>query len=139
MKRVIIISDCLTQVSPNCTKTFEREPKRGRPRISCDACYGVKVSAKSSTPASLDRKCPCGTAYTVKPGRGRKADKCDACRSAGIVYRRNESGTIQTLTKSEALRENQERNTEAAKERAMLLTMSMQKLAAKTDRVVIVH
>ncbi len=142
MKRTFIITDCLTQVSPDCTKTFQREVKQGRPRINCDACSKAKVKAfktANSTPVSLDRQCPCGAAFTVKPGRGRKADKCDACRASGIVYRRDESGTIKTLTKDQALRENQERNSAVARERAMLLTLSMQKLHAKTDRKVIVH
>ncbi len=140
MKRTFVITDCLTQLSPDCMKTFQREVKRGRPRISCDACFNVKPAVKTNgASASLDRMCPCGTAFKVKPGRGRKSDKCDACRASGIVYRRDETGTIQTLTKDQALRENQERNSEAAKERAMLLTLSMQKLAAKTDRKVIVH
>jgi hypothetical protein len=138
MIRKFVLTDCVTNISPDCTKTFQREIKRGRPRINCDACLAFKPTAEELA-AKLQRTCPCGTSFTIKQGRGRKADKCDACRNIGVVYRRDDSGNIQTLSKSEAAREYQVTREQAAKERAMLLKMSMDKLVAKTDRVVIHH
>lgn len=141
MKITYVVTTCRDQISPQCTKTFNREVKRGRPQVNCDACKASKgiPAVSASVPASLERECPCGAKFTVLPGRGRKPSKCDNCRAAGTVYRANEDGELEAI-RAEALAEEQrEKAEQAGKERAAKLTILMGPLLRKTDRVVIPH
>lgn len=147
-KVTIYVYDCMTKVSPDCTKTFQREPKRGRPPVSCPACRTVakKAPTKAAKPAesivapSLDRTCPCGTVYQIKPGRGRKAEKCEQCREAGTVYRADEDGQLQAIRAETLAEEQRELKEQAGKDRAALLCQMMEPLLkANKERKIIVH
>jgi hypothetical protein len=128
--------ECATKVSPNCTGSFTREKRRGRPFVSCEACREVKkVAVTTRTTAAnpinaetQERTCGCGTTFKVKPGRGRKAEKCDECRAAGTVYRRTDDGMLEAIQADQLKREDNERKREAGETRALLLHMDMQKL-----------
>lgn len=147
MKITYVVTECRDKVSSNCTKTFQREVKRGRPQVNCDACKAVKAPvAKTETkqpkkvakPAvdeapSLDRLCPCGNTFQIRQGRGRKATKCDACRAAGTVYREDEDGQLQAI-RAEALAEEQrELREEAGRQRSARLTEMMGPLIRRDE------
>lgn len=142
------IRDCQIKASPNCTKTFQRELKRGRPPVACYECRkAVKVvrtaasqpAQSNAEPASLTRQCPCGQSFDIKPGRGRKAEKCEDCRNAGTVYRTDADGMLETIRRDQIEREETERRIEAGRIRAANLFDRMQPLFEKKNRVVIVH
>lgn len=127
------IRDCQSKISDDCTQTFRRELKRGRPPVDCPACKAEKKPvvtpvtvnvAQDETP-SLERTCPCGKAFTIKQGRGRKATKCDDCRSAGTVYRTNDDGEIEAIRAETIRREQEELREQAGKARAERLTLMM--------------
>ncbi len=147
MKIVLEIRECKLNLSPKCTKTFQREARRGRPPVSCPECKIVKDSTKA-TPRRISnaivlednsRQCGCGKTFQVKAGRGRKAEKCDECREQGKTYRRNEDGILEEIRQEQLRREEDERRREAGRERAMLLVERMKPLFNKANRTVIVH
>jgi hypothetical protein len=141
------IRECLTKVSPKCTNTFERVAQRGRPPVSCVPCREMKAApAKPRTtaanpinPETLERICGCGQTFKVGTGRGRKAEKCDECRTAGVVYRRNDDGTLEAIRADQIKREEDERKTAAGQQRALLLHLDMQKLFRKRGLVAVGH
>lgn len=141
MKITYTVTECRDKVSPDCTKTFNREVKRGRPQVNCDACkaYKVKPVITADVPASLERECFCGNKFSIMPGRGRKPTKCNDCRAAGTVYRENEDGEIEAIRAATLAEEQREKAEQAGKERAANLTIMMGPLLRKTDRVVIPH
>ena len=141
MKITYVVTTCRDQVSPNCTKSFNREVKRGRPQVNCDACKAHKgtPAVSADVPASLERECPCGNKFTIMPGRGRKPTKCNDCRAAGTVYRENEDGEIEAIRAATLAEEQREKAVQAGNERAANLTILMGPLLRKTDRVVIPH
>lgn len=140
MKITYVVTECRDKVSPNCTKTFNREVKRGRPQLNCHACKSTKVVTPRvnsfdvpEASDSLERTCGCGSTFTVKTGRGRKAGKCGACRSAGIVYRRDDDGVLQEI-RAETLRiEQQEIREENGRIRAQNLFDLMAPLIRKRE------
>lgn len=139
-KVTIIIEQCATQVSPECTKTFERKPQRGRPAKSCEPCRNyAKVDKPTMAKGSLDRTCPCGASFQVKPGRGRKAVKCDTCRAAGTVYRQNSDGDIEAIRAETLAEEQREKAEQAGKERAGRLCEMMEPLLRKSSRMLIIR
>lgn len=145
MKITYVVTECRDKVSPNCTKTFNREVKRGRPQVNCDACKadktvkptGIKITGLGPV---LERLCPCGNKFMINPGRGRKAQKCDDCRAAGTVYRMDDDGELQAI-RAEALAEEQrELREENGRQRAARLVEMMKPLLSdKRERKVIVH
>ena len=143
MKITYVVTECRDKISPECTKTFKREVKRGRPQINCAPCKAVKVPQTASTvvdPATLERECPCGNKFSVKLGRGRKASKCDDCRSNGTVYRTDEDGELQVIRAETLAEEQRELREQAGKERAARLCDLMAPLLKSTrERAVIVH
>jgi hypothetical protein len=147
-KIVYSVEECRDKISSDCTGTFNRLVKRGRPQVNCDACKAAKVPASTrklnaANPINVEtreRICGCGATFTVKAGRGRKAEKCDDCRESGKVYRRNDEGALEEI-RAETLRREQEEKKEAAgKLRAENLFMMMKPLLKNTrKREVIVH
>jgi hypothetical protein len=144
---VIEVRDCLAKRSPECTKTFQRTPQRGRPPVACPACRDFKAEKpkkvakpKKAAVVDLNRTCPCGTVFQVTPGLGRKPSKCDPCREAGTVYRADEDGVMQAI-RAEALAEEQrELREQAGRERAERLCKLMEPLLKSTkERKVIVR
>lgn len=133
-KIVIEIHECKTQISSECTKTFQRSPGRGRPAISCPPCREAKkpVAKKAATYTVTEvpgeRVCPCGTKFQVKPGRGRKAEKCDGCRDSGTAYRQNSEGVIEEIRAETIRREQAEILEQKGKDRAEALTDMMRPL-----------
>lgn len=123
------IRECEVKLSPDCTKTFQRRPQRGRPPIACEPCRDIKASP--AIMVELEKICHCGNKFTIKPGRGRKAAKCEECRNAGTVYRIDDDGRVEAIQKAQIDREEQERKADAGRQRAELLTMDMQKLMRK--------
>lgn len=127
------IRDCQARISANCTKTFQRELKRGRPPVDCPACKAEKnpvtpfaaVSTSQGETPSLERTCPCGKTFMLRQGRGRKATKCGDCRAAGTVYRIKDDGEIQALRAETIRREQEELREQAGKDRAERLTLMM--------------
>jgi hypothetical protein len=137
-KIVIIIEDCTTQVSPKCTKTFERKAQRGRPAKSCEPCRELIKAGKAVSSMVANEigkgKCPCGNVFDINPGRGRKPSKCHDCRTAGTVYRKNDDGTMDAI-RAEALAEEQrEIREQAGKDRAARLCDMMQPLIARDSK-----
>jgi hypothetical protein len=145
MKITYVVTECRDKISPQCTKTFTREVKRGRPQVNCDACKSFAtpvnkpVKSDKTEPVSLERECPCGTKFTVEPGRGRKASKCSACREAGTVYRTNDDGLVEAIQKDQLDREQHERDAEAGRLRAQNLFDMMAPLLKRRDRDTIPH
>ena len=146
MKISYVVTECRDKVSANCTKTFNREVKRGRPAVNCEACKAevkpataatIKVDGEASV--SMDRTCPCGKSFTIKPGRGRKASKCDECRANGTVYRANEDGDLEAIRAETLAEEAREKAEQAGKDRAEALVRMMAPLHLKRERVVIHH
>lgn len=140
MKITLIETECRDKISPNCTKKFMREVKRGRPQVNCEACKAVvKPSTNSLKTINVDlnavRKgqCPCGQEFDINPGRGRKPSKCNDCRAAGTVYRMDEDGELQTI-RAEALAEEQrEIREEYGRQRAAALFDLMQPLIRRDE------
>lgn len=138
MKVTYVITECRDKLSPKCAKTFNREVKRGRPQVNCDACKAVKVTPAKSATIATDQvrkgECPCGNEFTINPGRGRKPTKCDACRANGTVYRTDEDGEIQTI-RAEALAEEQrEIREQNGRDRAAALVDLMAPLIKKDEQ-----
>lgn len=145
MKVVFEIRECRLKSSPNCTETFQRELKRGRPPVACPACKSaakpvispvssVRVDSVTGV-ATKESICPCGKAFEIKSGRGRKATKCIDCRSAGIVYRTDDDGQIETIQAETIAREIQEKKDAAGKARAeRLVAMMVPLLKRDTER-----
>lgn len=156
MKISFVVTDCRDQISPNCTKTFKRFVKRGRPAVNCPACKGVKAVATAAEShdcnsegwdcmfnngvkshnkvASMERECPCGNKFNIKPGRGRKATKCDDCRSNGTVYRLNEEGELDAIRAETLAEEQRELREQAGKDRAERLVAMMSPLIARDNK-----
>ena len=131
MRITVEIRDCEVKLSPNCTKTFEREPRRGRPHKACVPCRELKPAKPTVNVFQtevLEGKCPCGETFEIRPGRGRKPSKCVKCREAGRVYRRDDDGVLQEIQADQLRREDQERKRQAGHDRALLLFLDMQKL-----------
>lgn len=148
MKISYVVTECRDKISPDCTKTFNREVgKRGRPQVNCFACKAYKAptapratsESKSAEPASRERLCPCGSTFTVSQGRGRKATKCASCREAGTVYRTNDDGMIEAIQQDQLSREQQERDEARGRERAANLFEMMKPLIAKRSAQVSTH
>ncbi len=153
MKVMFTVETCRDKVSPNCTTTFNRQVKRGRPQVNCDACKAYKTTpvkkqgTKKAKPAQaaqipaegMQRECPCGNKFMVMPGRGRKATKCDVCREAGIVYRQNDDGELEEIRREALAEEQREKAEQAGRERAERLFNMMAPLLAKRERQVIVR
>ncbi len=144
MKITYIVTECRDKVSKNCTQTFNREVKRGRPQVNCDACKAEKTVKPTGvvitdTGPVLERVCPCGNKFTINPGRGRKASKCDDCRAAGTVYRENADGEIETVEAARLAEEQRERAEAEGRKRADNLFNLMAPLLEKRNRQVIVH
>jgi hypothetical protein len=145
MKITYKVVECRDKISPNCTKTFNLEVKRGRPQVNCDAC---KSAGKAVRPSGvvvtdsgpvLERTCPCGAKFTINPGRGRKATKCNKCREEGVVYRANDDGQLEAIQAATLAEEQREKAEQQGRERAANLMILMGPLLRKTDRVVIPH
>lgn len=146
MKISYTVEQCRDRVSPQCTGTFHREIKRGRPQVNCEFCKAFKAptarvaaAKKSDEPIDTKRECPCGAEFHIKLGRGRKASKCDECRANGVVYRADEDGELQAIRAETLAQEQREKDEQAGKERAERLVMMMRPLLLKTDRQVIMH
>src|SRR3954462_6219551 len=125
MKISYVITECRDKISANCAKSFQREVKRGRPQVNCDACKAEmhKVVRTTSIVIAgegpvLERECPCGNKFNINPGRGRKASKCSDCREAGTVYRTNDEGTIEAIRAETIAEELREKAEQAGRERA---------------------
>lgn len=136
MKISFIVTDCRDQISPNCTKTFKRFVKRGRPAVNCPACKATKVQVVTQGTAvpNMERECPCGNKFNIKPGRGRKATKCDDCRSNGTVYRLNEEGELDAIRAETLAEEQRELREQAGKDRAARLVEMMSPLIARDTK-----
>jgi hypothetical protein len=141
MKITYVVTECRDKVSQSCTKTFNREVKRGRPQVNCDACKAhkapaapkVNISETGQITVDLTRECPCGKKFEIRPGRGRKATKCDDCRSNGTVYRMDEDGELQAI-RAEALAEEQrELREQAGRERSAALIAMMAPLIRRDE------
>lgn len=141
MKKTFVETDCRDKIAPNCTQTFMREVKRGRPQVNCDACKTYskpKVSLTGTVVNELGKgQCPCGNVFDINPGRGRKPTKCNDCRAAGTVYRENEDGEIEAIRAAALAEEQREKAEEAGRIRAEALFQRMQPLLRRTDRQVI--
>lgn len=162
-KVTIYVEDCRDKVSPNCTKTFERVAKRGRPQLSCNPCREfTKTSAVSRKSVaqvashtcnadgwdcmvnngvqehhqvSVTMQCPCGNSFVVATGgRGRKATKCEACREAGTVYRTNDDGMIEAIRAETLAEEQREKAEQAGRERADRLFQMMRPLIERDNK-----
>jgi len=135
------IRNCLIKTSSKCTGTFQRQVKRGRPPLGCEACRTVAASpatTKTASPAPVKTpgveqtgECPCGNSFVIKPGRGRKPTKCDECRASGTVYRTDEDGMVQAIQADMLEREARERAEEAGRVRAQNLIEMMRPLLKK--------
>jgi len=136
------IRECLIKTSSNCTGTFQRQVKRGRPPVGCEACRKSPVvstptrkmattKVESSPAEERTGECPCGNKFVIKGGRGRKPTKCEDCRTKGTVYRLDADGLIQTIQADMLEREARERAEEAGKQRAMNLIEMMKPLLKK--------
>lgn len=146
MKVTYIETECRDKISKDCTKTFMRKVQRGRPQINCDACKASKTApaATSNLAKAVEneigkRVCPCGVVFDITPGPGRKPSKCDGCRSAGIVYRQNNDGEIETIQAAQLAEEQRERAEAEGRERADRLVEMMRPLLEKRNRTVIAH
>lgn len=158
--RTFIVEECRAKSSPDCTQTFKRERKRGRPQLDCNPCRAARTKAAPAIAkvmvhdcnsegwecivnndvtdhhrkAEFTRSCPCGNTFIVKAGRGRKAEKCDSCRNAGTVYRLNDEGTVETI-RAEALAEEQrEIREQAGRDRAARLCELMAPLLLRDEK-----
>lgn len=143
---VLEVRDCKIQISPDCTKTFQRTPQRGRPPVACSECRkmnvkpaAVRTQVNDINPDTQERVCGCGQTFKIKPGRGRKAEKCDSCREAGKVYRRNDDGDLEEIRAEALRREQEEKREEAGKLRAQNLFDMMKPLLEKRSRELIIH
>lgn len=138
MARITIVrTDCKIQVSPNCSKVFDRPQRPGRPQVNCDACKAFKAPAAVGT--EITKVCGCGENFTVRSGRGRKPSRCAKCVQEGTVYRVTDDDQIETVRKDALVRENQERKEANGRATAERLFALMGPLLRKTDRKVIVH
>lgn len=138
MKVTYVVTECRDKLSPECTKTFNREVKRGRPQVNCDACKNFIAGApKTAEDSSGIRQgtCGCGNKFDILPGRGRKPTKCNDCRANGTVYRTDDDGQLQAI-RAEALAEEQrELREEAGRARAEALVARMAILIEKRNKV----
>lgn len=134
MKISYIVTECRDKISPKCTKTFNREIKRGRPQVNCEPCKAVKVAK----PVTVDGvmalgkgQCPCGAEFDINPGRGRKPTKCNDCRAAGTVYRADDNGDLQAIRAEALVEEQREIREENGRQRAAALVDMMAPLLKK--------
>jgi len=142
MKISYTIETCRDQLSPECTKTFNREIKRGRPQVNCNACKAYKVPVAprgkqniEGKPEQVERDCPCGKKFMVTTiGRGRRPSKCEACRDAGTVYRANDDGVIEAIRAETLSEEQRELREQAGRDRAAALVALMKPLIDRDEK-----
>jgi hypothetical protein len=134
------IETCRDKISADCTGTFHRIIKKGRPQVNCEPCKAAlkapvrkprvaKTVVKVEQPAEKTVECPCGKSFVVATtGRGRRPTKCTVCREAGTVYRTNDDGLIEAIRAETLAEEARELREQAGRERAERLVEMMKRL-----------